>query len=123
MSSGRTRTLAALGATALALAYPVAALAQSAGDEQYADPFGKLDKEKKQQQQQRQQHQQRQSSNRVSSGTQGQPVQSAQALPQATETQTTTSSELPRTGAPAGLLAASGAALLGSGALLRRRVA
>ena len=104
--------LAALAAGAIALAAPAAALAQSAGDEQYADPFGKVEKKKS-------------SSNQGSSGTQSQTGQSTQSQPQAqaAQTQSTSSSELPRTGAPAGLLAATGAALLGSGGLLRRRVA
>jgi LPXTG-motif cell wall-anchored protein len=104
--------LVALVATVLALAAPAAALAQSAGDEQYADPFGKVEKKES-------------SSGQGSSGTQSQTGQSAQSQPQApaVQTQTTSSSELPRTGAPAGLFAAMGAALLGSGALLRRRVA
>ena len=105
--------LAALAAGAIALAAPAAALAQSAGDEQYADPFGKVEKKS--------------NSNQGSSGTQSQTGQSTQSQPQAqaaqTQTQSTSSSELPRTGAPAGLLAATGAALLGSGGLLRRRVA
>jgi LPXTG-motif cell wall-anchored protein len=106
--------LAALAAGAIALAAPAAALAQSAGDEQYADPFGKVEKKKS-------------SSNQGSSGTQSQTGQPTQSQPQAqaaqTQTQSTSSSELPRTGGPAGLLAATGAALLGSGGLLRRRVA
>ena len=106
--------LAALAAGAIALAAPAAALAQSAGDEQYADPFGNVEKKKS-------------SSNQGSSGTQGQTGQSTGSQPQAqtaqSQTQSTSSTELPRTGAPAGLLAATGAALLGSGGLLRRRVA
>jgi LPXTG-motif cell wall-anchored protein len=112
MSRRRTTAAVALAACAVALAAPAAALAQSAGDKQYADPFGKVQKKG--------------SSGQGSSGSQGQsaPVQTQpQAQAAQTQTQTTTSSELPRTGSPVGLLAATGAALLAGGSLLRRRVA
>jgi LPXTG-motif cell wall-anchored protein len=112
MSRPRTHVAAALAACTLALAAPAAALAQSAGDEQYADPFGKVQKKG--------------GSSQGSSGGQTQSAP-AQTQPQAqaaqTQTQTTSSSELPRTGSPAGLLAATGAALMAGGSLLRRRVA
>jgi hypothetical protein len=111
----RRHALAALVAAALACAAPAAALAQNAGDEQYADPFGKVQNKKKPS-----------SGSQGSQGTAGQggagaaqPVQSA---PTAQSSQTTAapSQTLPRTGLPAGLVAAAGAAMLGSGALLRR---
>jgi hypothetical protein len=112
MSRRRCRTLLALALSALALASPAAAIAQGgAGDEQYADPFGKLDKKKK--------------ASGNAPQTQSAPAQ-AQAQPQTTQgqsIQTVTSSQLPRTGLPAGLVAAAGFTLLGSGALLRRAAA
>jgi hypothetical protein len=109
----RRHALAALLAAALACAAPAAALAQNAGDEQYADPFGKVESKKK-------------SSGGGQQGASGQgqgtstpsqqPTQSSGSqAPTAAPAQT-----LPVTGLPAGVLAAAGLALLGSGAALRR---
>jgi LPXTG-motif cell wall-anchored protein len=108
------RLLTVLAALCL-LALPPAALAQSAGDEQYADPFGQVEKKP--------------------SGTQGQPAETPAAAPaapaesgtaagdsQAQVAQQTSVPTLPATGFPAGLLAAAGCLLLASGATLRRRV-
>jgi hypothetical protein len=106
----RKHALAALLAAVLACAAPAAALAQNAGDEQYADPFGKVENKKK-------------SSGGGQQGASGQgastpaqqPTQSSGSQPTASSAQT-----LPRTGLPAGVLAAAGFALLGAGAGLRR---
>ena len=86
---------------------PAAAIAQSAGDEQYADPFGKVEKKKK-------------SSSGSQSSQGGQ--RSTQSAPTAQGPQTTASPSqtLPRTGLPAGLVAAAGVSLFGGGAFLRR---
>ena len=96
------------------LALPCAAFAQSAGDEQYADPFGQV---------------------QDPNGGQGQqsqaPAQSAPAPATATQTtgadqavasQDSAAPTLPRTGLPAVLVAGAGALLLGAGSTLRRRV-
>ena len=109
--------LAATCCAAVLAAAPGTALAQSAGDDQYADPFGEVDKKK--------------SGSGNSSGGQGGTQgagSSGSSAPtttqeQGTQTQTSGSQSpgLPRTGLPAGLLAADGSVLLGAGALLRRR--
>jgi hypothetical protein len=117
----RPHALAALIAAVVAFAAPAAALAQNAGDEQYADPFGKVQNKKKSS-----------SGNQGTQGTSGpqgasgqgtsgssQPVQSAPAT-QSSQTTATPAQTLPRTGLPAGLVAGAGAALLGGGAFLRR---
>ena len=96
------------------LALPSHALAQSAGDEQYADPFGQVEQP---------------------DGGQGQapdqsapaPAAPAQTAPapgadQSVASQETAAPTLPRTGLPAILLAGTGALLLGAGTTLRRRV-
>ena len=93
---------------AFVLALPPAALAQSAGDEQYADPFGQ-----------------------TQSGSQGEPAQTTQPVPTQAQTDELGSSEpviqqtdaptLPATGLPVGLLAGTGALLLLAGTTLRRR--
>jgi hypothetical protein len=94
------------------LVLPSAALAQSAGDEQYADPFGQTDDQ---------------------GGGDGQlaqapepepapePAQSDEALGQSEpEIAQTAAPTLPATGLPAALLAGSGALLLAGGTTLRR---
>ena len=93
-------------------AVPSVALAQSAGDEQYNDPFGEVDEP---------------------NGSQDQPAPvpepapaPAQDAPAAGEgavaSQQASEPTLPITGAPVLLLASAGAMLLASGAALRRRV-
>jgi hypothetical protein len=107
------RRLVTLLIAASLLALPCAALAQSAGDEQYADPFGQVQDPNSGQGQQSQA-----------------PAQSAPAPATATQTtgadQSVASQEtgptLPRTGLPAVLLAGTGALLFGAGTSLRRRV-
>ena len=109
------RLLTVLAALSV-LALPPAALAQSAGDEQYADPFGQVDEQ---------------------GGSQGQqPGETPEAAPAPAPAQTAQTDELgtsepeivptaaptlPATGFPAGLVAGAGALLLASGTTLRRR--
>jgi hypothetical protein len=107
------RRLVTLLATLSLLALPGAALAQSAGDEQYNDPFGEVEEP---------------------SGSQGEPAQDPEPAPapapseptasgeEATVSQDTAAPTLPRTGFPAVLLAGAGALLLAGGTTLRRRV-
>jgi hypothetical protein len=97
------------------LAVPSAALAQSAGDEQYEDPFGEV---------------------QDPDGTQGDPAPAPDEAPapatpaetpaapaeQAVTAQDTAAPTLPATGLPAFLLASAGSILLAGGAALRRRV-
>ena len=95
----------------LALALPSAALAQSAGDQQYQDPFENQGGEQGQQQQQPAQEEQAQA---PTTQTQAEaPATTAQADPAQTGT-------LPRTGAQTPLLLAYGAVLLLAGTALRR---
>ncbi len=105
------RRLLALFLALSMLALPSAAAAQSAGDEQYADPFGQTEQP---------------------NGSQDQPAPEPQPAPtpatpaapaeQAVASQQAQAPTLPATGMPAHLLASTGALLLASGALLRRRV-
>jgi hypothetical protein len=95
------------------LIVPSAAMAQSAGDEQYADPFGEVEEP---------------------SGSQEEPAAPAEPAPepasaetgvpveQAVASQETGAPTLPATGLPAGLIAGVGAALFAAGGALRRRV-
>jgi LPXTG-motif cell wall-anchored protein len=104
------RRLVAVFLAVSMLALPSAAAAQSAGDEQYADPFGQTEQP---------------------DGSQEQPAPEPQPAPapatpaapaeQAVASQQTAAPTLPATGMPAHLLASMGALLLASGALLRRR--
>jgi hypothetical protein len=109
------RRLVTLLLAASMLVLPSAALAQNAGDEQYADPFGQVDEPKNSQE----------------------PAQAPEATPEAAPapapaeptasgeeavvSQQADSPTLPVTGLPAGLLAGTGALLLAAGTTLRRR--
>jgi hypothetical protein len=104
-----------LAVVGLALATAPAALAQNAGDEQYADPFGDLPED--------------QGDGRdTGSGNQAEPQAPpapapeapavAPATPAVDAPATSTAQQLPRTGLSAGVPAALGVALLGSGLLL-----
>lgn len=99
------------------LALPCSALAQSAGDEQYADPFGQVDEPNGGQGQQEQAPDQ-------SAPAPAEPAQTAPATgaEQSVAAQDTAAPALPRTGLPALLLAGTGVLLLGAGSTLRRRV-
>jgi hypothetical protein len=108
------RRLVTLLLAASLLAVPSSVLAQSAGDEQYADPF----------EQQPQQP----------SGSQEEPAPAQEPAPapapsggtadaaQTQVVQQTDSPTLPATGLPVGLLAGTGALLLAAGTTMRRRV-
>ena len=113
------RRLVTLLAALFLLALPPAALAQSAGDEQYADPFGEVEEP---------------------SGSQGEgegegepapapepepapaPAEPAASGEEPVVAQETDAPTLPATGLPAGLVAGAGALLLAGGTTLRRRV-
>jgi hypothetical protein len=113
------RIATCLAALAL-LALPAAALAQSAGDEQYSDPFGKVE-----------------NGNDNGGGGGGDVTEApapdtstpAASAPAETSVESTgtaatdaTGAQLPRTGFPVLLLAGAGALLALSGAALRRRL-
>jgi hypothetical protein len=105
------RRLVTLLAALSLLALPSAALAQSAGDEQYADPFGEVEEP---------------------SSPDPAPAQTPEPAPapaepaasgeEAVVSQDTGGPALPATGLPAGILAGAGALLLAGGTTLRRRV-
>ncbi|HKP21426.1 MAG TPA: hypothetical protein VJT68_07905 [Thermoleophilaceae bacterium] len=99
---------------ALALALPSAALAQSAGDEQYADPFGEVEQPNGGQDQQAQ----------APGDTAPAPAEPAQTAPaeESVAAQDTAEATLPRTGPglPAWYIAINGAVLLLAGTALRR---
>jgi hypothetical protein len=108
------RRLVTLSLAALMLVLPSAALAQSAGDEQYADPFGQVEQPNNGQDQQSQ----------APADTAPAPAQTT--APDTTADQQVASQEtaaptLPRTGLPAWYLALYGAVLLLAGTALRRR--
>jgi LPXTG-motif cell wall-anchored protein len=105
----RRRRIAAVAAMAL-LAAPAGALAQSAGDEQYADPFGDVDEPTQNQ------------------GTaNGAPAPASNPTSQASAGESVAAADpgaegaLPHTGFPAALTALIGVLLLGAGASVRRR--
>jgi hypothetical protein len=97
------------------LALPAAAMAQSAGDEQYADPFGQVEEPSGSQDEQ-------------PDGTQEEaapapePAPAAPAQEPAVASQDVAAPTLPRSGAPAHLLAGAGTLLLAAGATVRRLV-
>lgn len=103
-----------------ALAVPGAAFGQSAGDEQYSDPFAGED-----QQQQNQQPQQQDQQPAPQPETPAEPVEqpAAPAPSDSSADETTGSSDpsLPVTGLPALALLALGAGMLATGLLVRRR--
>ena len=105
----RRRLIAALAVMAL-LAAPVGALAQSAGDDQYSDPFGDVSEPSQDEGSQ--------------NGSSAPPADQVD-TPAATESQTAadpgSGSTLPRTGFPAALSALLGALLLCAGVSMRRR--
>jgi hypothetical protein len=109
---------------ALALALPGAALAQSAGDEQYVDPF----QDSQGQQQEQATPPSQESGSQGGDGTVEAPAET-QVVPEAPPTASSTtgapavagSETLPVTGLPAAALAVAGAFLVAAGATLRRR--
>jgi LPXTG-motif cell wall-anchored protein len=105
-------------AVLIALALPGAAVAQSAGDEQYTDPFGQGDAPAPQQDTPAPQQE----------PAPEQPVEQTPVTPEpapggngTVETAQDTSPSLPRTGAPVVLFAAIGYALLLAGIAIRRK--
>jgi LPXTG-motif cell wall-anchored protein len=107
------RRLAAFAATAL-LAAPAPALAQSAGDEQYEDPFAGEDQSQSQPEP-------------TATPAPEEPVAPAEPAPepaaeQSTPAATQQQSELPRTGLGVAPILAAGALLLGGGIALRVRL-
>ena len=106
------RRLVALFLAVSMLALPSAAAAQSAGDEQYADPFGQTEQPN---------GVAGAAGPRAAAGARSRRRRAAPAE-QAVASQQTAAPTLPATGMPAHLLASMGALLLASGALLRRRV-
>jgi hypothetical protein len=105
------RRLITMLAAICLLTAPAAALAQSAGDEQYSDPFGETEQP---------------------SGSQDQPAAETPAADpaaptasggEATASQQSDGPSLPRTGLPAAILAGSGLLLLFGGGSMRRRTA
>jgi hypothetical protein len=105
------RALAALLVLAALAAPPGAAFAQSAGDDQYSDPFQGDDPAAEQPQPEAPAEQPATPPATVAEGGNGS-VEAAQA---------TGAPALPRTGLPLLAAALAGAALLGTGAVLRRR--
>jgi hypothetical protein len=109
------RRLVALLLALCLLALPAVAAAQSAGDEQYADPFEQTEQPNGSQDQPA-----------PAPEPEPAPAPAAPAAPAAPEEQVVASQQtdaptLPATGLPAHLLASAGALLFASGAALRRR--
>jgi LPXTG-motif cell wall-anchored protein len=115
------RALTSLLAVLLLALTPGAAFAQGAGDEQYQDPLAAPTTPKKPK---------KKPATAPASSTPAATTAPATAAAPATTTQSTaiptastSAQELPRTGAPAGLIGLAGATLIASGAVLRRRIA
>jgi LPXTG-motif cell wall-anchored protein len=105
----RRRLIAAVAAMAL-LAAPAGALAQSAGDEQYTDPFGDVDEPT-----------QGQGTANSSPAPAADPASQAPAAGSVAAADPGTEGALPQTGFPAALSALLGALLVGAGVSVRRR--
>jgi len=106
------RAFAALLVIAALLALPAAALAQSAGDEQYVDPFQGGEE-------QPEQAPQEEPAEPVEPAPAAPPSGSGEVAPEAAQTEEPT---LPRTGLPVVLFASAGYALLLAGVALRRKL-
>jgi LPXTG-motif cell wall-anchored protein len=109
------RALTTIAASLLLALTPGAAFAQGAGDEQYQDPLTAPSTPK----------QPKKKASPTAPATTTAPAATsaptATSAPAATSTQAAPAQELPRTGAPAGLIGLAGATLILSGAALRRR--
>jgi LPXTG-motif cell wall-anchored protein len=103
------RLTAALAAMAL-LAAPAAALAQSAGDEQYNDPFGDVSEPS-----------QDQGTSNEAPAPAAEPAGESAAAESQAAADPGSERTLPRTGFPAALSALLGALLVGAGVSMRRR--
>ncbi len=112
--------LMAVLAAALLLAAPSTALAQSAGDQQYADPLSDTpsQNDSRDQDSGSQGNSGSQSPGTTGSGTAGTTQGQSAPTDQGTTAQNS-GGELPRTGSDSALLLAAGAVLLGSGMLVR----
>jgi hypothetical protein len=109
----RSRALAAAAAT-FALTFPAAALADSAGDNQYSDPFGNTTPSAP-----------AQTNTTTTPAATPAPATSTPATTTSSSSSTKTdpSAQLPRTGLDLRLVGGAGILLLGAGLLLRRRLA
>jgi hypothetical protein len=105
------RSLLTMLAVTASLALPAAAFGQSAGDEQYTDPFAEQEEAPDQQGQEQPAAPPAETPAEPSPGGNGE-----------TEAAQTPSPSLPRTGAPVLLFAAAGYALLLGGVAIRRQV-
>jgi LPXTG-motif cell wall-anchored protein len=117
---GRMRRLVTLLIAASLLALPSAAVAQSAGDEQYSDPFGQVEQGGGGQGQQNQGQGQSQSQAPAPAEPAQTTVAPTTTADQAVASEDTTSPTLPRTGLNDVLFAVMGATLLLAGVTVRR---
>jgi hypothetical protein len=104
-----------------ALAVPGAAFGQSAGDEQYSDPFAGEDQQQQQDQQQDQQPAPQPEAPAQPVEQPAAPAPSDSSAQQATAPTESSDPSLPVTGLPALTLLALGAGMLATGLLVRRR--
>ncbi|HEX6714047.1 MAG TPA: hypothetical protein VF066_11695 [Thermoleophilaceae bacterium] len=115
------RALTSMLVVLLLAVVPAAAFADGAGDEQYQDPLAAPTAPKKPKKQT--------TTAPASTAPAATSAPAATTAPSSANASQTTSApsasaqELPRTGLPAGLIGLAGAALIGSGAALRRRTA
>jgi hypothetical protein len=122
MRAGTSQLLAGLLASAALAAVPATASAQSAGDEQYADPFREEPRREQPQQPQQPQQPAGSGTQPVAPATGSQQSGTTPAPAQSDGRQEATGPGLPYSGLPAGLLGGAGLALLAAGAALRRRL-
>ena len=104
-----------------ALAVPGAAFGQSAGDEQYSDPFAGEDQQQQNQQQQQQQQAQQPEAPAQPVEQSATPAPADSSAEEATAPTESSDPSLPVTGLPALTLFVLGAGMLASGLLVRRR--
>ena len=112
------RRLPAAVAVAAVLAFPAAAAADSAGDNQYQDPFSNVPSQPKKKKTQSQQP----ATSTTPAPSPSAPATSTPTATTAAPSSSTSSGQLPRTGFPLLPVAAVGAALIGAGLGLRRLV-
>ena len=110
------RALTSIGVALLLALAPATAFADGAGDEQYQDPLAAPTAPKQPK---------KKATTAPASTAPAATTAPATAAPVATSTTpaSTSAQELPRTGAPSGLIGLAGAMLVASGAALRRRTA
>jgi LPXTG-motif cell wall-anchored protein len=110
------RALTSIAAALLLALVPASAFAQGAGDEQYQDPLAAPTAPKKPKKKAA-----TAPTSTTPAATTAPATATATPTPASTAQPSASAQELPRTGAPAGLIALSGATLIASGAALRRR--